>query len=267
MQNNASFGISVFLMVVLCKSVAAADTNSKEGVASPAVGKAIDSTFDYSKHAFNTTNNYNFSTRYECKITPLQRMHAALFLYNHPTTLEITGTKISKWLADGDFPVLSFILKNSSSLPALNIKIDVMNTKSGKTYQALKPYKLPRCRTYREIEGKFSVASQSDLVYPMVQIQELRKIILASGMTDPDNYCFIAPGSMLSGNKPLTPNSKIKSANVNTLHFPLLVRVRYSTIFGQHGSFMKWVFVDLVNRKSIIESTDSDGSIDLGCLD
>jgi hypothetical protein len=164
----------------------------------------------------------------------------ALFMYEHPTALQVTNLHWTSWFND-PAPFLDVELTNTSSLPALDIEVALLDTKTGATLKELKPYKLSESYTMKILKGSpIVVGPKEKWQWPLVSQPEAESIVRTKCIT----------GAGLGFEPMRTDWTNSSGGTFKGGSSAILIRVKYKTIFGQQHEFVVTGVLDTASRQS-----------------
>ncbi len=192
---------------------------------------------------YNTTNLYinNYGLKPISEKSTFQEKQEILLLAEHPTTLEITNLSWGDWLGDSQ-PFLNVELTNVSNLPALELKVELLNNETGATIASLKPYVLSESYTLKILkDSQLAVGPKSKWSWPLASIHDMSSILNQKCITD-------AGLSFRPMRQKMDVNGSIgiSKSNENLIY----IRVTYKSIFGQILGFTRTGVVDSVDPQS-----------------
>ncbi|WP_433588727.1 hypothetical protein [Pseudomonas koreensis] len=179
----------------------------------------------------------------------------AYLIATHPTSLEAVRLQFVKMFEDKGSSYLAIEFKNLSEIPARDVTVDVMNPLSAGAYAKLKPYNLKQSRIYSMLgTRKWTIPRNASTEFPLVSVEQLLSKIHPE--IDVVNYCAfdgsltiqeISDENSLQGNQ-LGFNSEPVYQDVK--RYPVIVKVRYKTIFDEVITKYLTVFVLYAGRTS-----------------
>ncbi|MGN6828921.1 hypothetical protein [Paucibacter sp. M5-1] len=174
------------------------------------------------------------------RMSSLEINQERLLLAQNPTEVRVTGAYLQSWLPDSDRISLTLEFENPRNIPIPEIEIDFLDPKSGPSIPMLKPIAFTPSQVYREVGShKFSLAAGGKTALPVAFLDE----IAARHSSDPDMCAFDAALSLeppaLDSQARMRPSSGAKQ----TRYLPLLLRVRFKSIFEQRQSSTRWVWI------------------------
>jgi hypothetical protein len=164
----------------------------------------------------------------------------ALFMFEHPTALQVTNLYWTSWFND-PAPFLDVELTNTSSLPALDVEVSLLDTKTGATLKKLKPYKLSESYTMKILKGSpIVVGPNAKWQWPLVSQPEAESIV--------GTKCITGAGL---GFEPMrTDWTNASGGTYKAGSSAILMRIKYKTIFGQQHEFVVTGVIDTSSRDS-----------------
>ena len=170
-----------------------------------------------------------------------------MLLAQNPTVIELKNVRFIEYFSDAE-QFLGVDLKNTSKLPALDVRVDVMNHRGANTYKDLKPLVLSQSNMRRGLaEAPLSYLPDSEGSMPLSSITDIRKVV---GI--PDGFCIYGASLRpkdLNELSELTPSNNLMGSS-SSKSVPLLLRIRYKSIFDQVYTSFNWVFIDIADRRS-----------------
>lgn len=210
---------------------------TSSGVQSP-IQTNVNGTNQANYNIFN--GPINISGAPKARKNSFEDKREALFLFEHPTALQVSNLYWTSWFND-PAPFLDVELTNNSSLPALDIKISLLDSKTGATLKKLKPYKLTESYTLKILKGSsIDVAPNSKWQWPLVSQPEAESILRTK--------CITGAGL---GFEPMRTDWTRSSGGIYKAGSSgVLIRVQYKSIFGQQYEFVVTGVIDTSTRDS-----------------
>lgn len=196
------------------------------------------------------------------KLNSLEKKQEALLVAQNPTILDV---KDIQFIHFHDELLLVVNLKNTSKLPASDVKVEILNLHSAGTYKGLKPFVLTQNAMQREQAGfSLAIAPDSESTFPLSSLTDLGKKVI----NIPSDSCIYGAALKpddLSNSAGLSPDEKFSGISI-AHSIGVLLRVRYKSIFKQEHTLFNWVFIQTSDRRSdfvVINKTRTK----LVCLD
>lgn len=218
----------------------------------------------YGNHSPNQSNQKgdnifidNKGSVFVSKNNSFEAKQEALFLVQHPTTLQVTGLRWTSWFGDNE-PFMDVELTNTSELPALDVHVSMLNPKTGASINHLKPYKLNESYTLRILKGSaISIPAKAKMSWPIASKSDIESILQRSCIT----------GAGLEFQPPRIFDEKHESQTASSYSQLFLFKITYKTIFKQQMSFIASGVVDTSSRDSdFMVPRDSNKVAPLKCV-
>lgn len=195
-------------------------------------------------------------------LNSLEKKREALLVAENPTILKVTGIRFLHWFGDKE-PYLGLQLANLSKLPALDVKVSMLNNSTAATLAKLRPHQFSKSYTLKILEGSLiNVGSGGNIEIPIAPLSELKKTINQSCITsvgmDYDNTKL----SLNSFDE--NSNSGFASVNRQGLYF----KVSYKTIFQESVSYIIAMVVDSTDPNATLMMERGTGKmVPLKCIE
>ncbi|MBQ5962673.1 hypothetical protein [Massilia sp. ZL223] len=245
--------LSVLICFAFHATSAGAQGQKTHGLQSAAIGHMSGGTIN--------NINYQVTPPPAPNLSSLDKKREALLMAENPTVLEVSDVRWTQWWGDRE-SYLTVMLLNKSKLPALDVRLELLDDKTGTTIASLRPHKLAQSYALKILaDQRISVPGGGAWAWPLASVTSVEQIVGKDCITGSGLDFDTGTTSLASSpNAPLGVFSSNQSA--------MYVRVAYKTIFDEKINYSKTVVIDSAPRSQThVRERGSGRIVPLKCVD